>query len=212
MTQKVFFTSDTHFGHVVGLSVFHRNFSSIEEHDECLIENINRTVGKRDFLYHLGDFCWHSTDSLKIDFAKRILDQIVCTNIHLIMGNHDPKGKDGRLKPLFANQFESCQHYKVVRIPCASDDKKHMVVLSHYPIKSWESMHKGSFHLYGHCHATLPEDGTLSLDVGVDSVAFILGGNSLENYRPISSVEVCDLLDGMKIKTVDGHGLVITKE
>ena len=42
--QKIFFTSDTHFGHKGGLDVFSRDFQSIDEHDGYLIDKINSVV------------------------------------------------------------------------------------------------------------------------------------------------------------------------
>jgi len=191
--QKIFFTSDTHFGHEGGLGVFSRDFQSIDEHDGFLIDKINSVVGKRDFLYHLGDFCWGNTDRKKIVFAQELLKKIRCKNIHLIMGNHDPRGKDCKPKEEFAKLFASCYSYRVIKIPV-----KIHVVLSHFPIRSWEGMHKGYYHLYGHSHGTLPENGTLSFDVGVDSIGYV----------PISAEKVCDRLSSRRIKTVDGHGLV----
>jgi|10_taG_2_1085330.scaffolds.fasta_scaffold62884_3 calcineurin-like phosphoesterase family protein len=190
--QKIFFTSDTHFGHEAGLDIFPRDFQSIGEHDEYLVDRINSTVGKRDYLYHLGDFCWGDTDRKKIVFSQKLLDKIRCKNIHLIMGNHDPRGKDCKPKEEFAKLFASCYSYRVIKI------LNNRVVLSHFPIRSWEGMHRGYYHLYGHSHGTLPENGTLSFDVGVDSIGYV----------PISAEEVCDRLGSRKIKTVDGHGLV----
>ena len=190
--QKIFFTSDTHFGHEGGLDVFSRDFQSIHEHDGFIIDKINSVVGKRDYLYHLGDFCWGDTDSKKIVFAGELRNKIKCRNVHLIMGNHDPSSKSGRPRDEFADLFASCSYYKVIKIP------NNRVVLCHFPIRSWEGMHKGYYHLYGHSHGTLPENGTLSFDVGVDSIGYI----------PMSAEEVCDRLSSRKIKTVDGHGLV----
>ena len=124
------------------------------------------------------------------------------------MGNHDPRGKDCKPKEEFAKLFASCYSYRVVNLkplvycsPSTSFCPDIRVVLSHFPIRSWEGMHKGYFHLYGHSHGTLPENGTLSFDVGVDSVG----------YAPISSEEVLKKLSSGKIKTVDGHGLIQSK-
>tara|TARA_R110000765_G_scaffold150854_2_gene253525 strand:- start:1946 stop:2596 length:651 start_codon:yes stop_codon:yes gene_type:complete len=206
--QKKFFTSDTHFGHKGALDIFTRNFPSIDDHDDYIIDKINNTVGKRDFLYHLGDFCWGDTDKKKIVFAKELLRKIKCKNIHLIMGNHDPRGKDCKPKEEFAKLFASCYSYRVINIKTlvfesylSSLVMDNRIVLSHFPIRSWEGMHRGYYHLYGHSHGTLPENGTLSFDVGVDSIGYV----------PISSEEVYERLSSSKIKTVDGHGLIQSK-
>ena len=43
------------------------------------------------------------------------------------------------------------------------------VYLCHYAFRTWNQMHRGSWHLYGHSHGTLPElETSRSFDVGVD--------------------------------------------
>ena len=55
MSQQRFITSDLHFGHKNILEYDKRPFSSIEEHDESLIENWNSLVRPQDLVYCLGD-------------------------------------------------------------------------------------------------------------------------------------------------------------
>jgi calcineurin-like phosphoesterase family protein len=209
--QKIFFTSDTHFGHQNILEFTERPFTGIADHDEALIDNINAAVGRTDFLYHLGDFCFGFTAAKQVSFAREILSKINCKNIHIVVGNHDPRSRRGQPKEDFAALFNSCMQYHIARIPQAlSVDEmltapKKRVVLNHYAIRSWEGMHKGVYHLYGHSHATLPENNTLSFDVGVDAVALRYGLDNPDNYRPISSFEVYDILKDREVKSVDGH-------
>ena len=206
--QRIFFISDTHFGHENIMGFTNRPFTSIEEHDETIISNINEVVGRKDYLYHLGDFCWEDTARKQTLFAKEILTKLRCKNIHMIVGNHDPLTNDGQPREDFADLFQSCSPYKVVRIPETAISSqlltatKRKVILFHYAIRSWWGMHGGSYHLYGHSHATLPENDTRSFDVGVDSTAILFG-----DYRPISSLEVCERLIDRVPRTVDGHGV-----
>ena len=209
--QKIFFTADTHFGHQNILEFTERPFTDIAEHDEILINNINTTVGRTDFLYHLGDFCFGRTANYQTQFAKELLTRINCKNIHLILGNHDPRSRRGQPREEFAQLFNSCMQYHIARIPAAltveemlSAPKKR-IILNHYAIRSWEGMHRGSYHLYGHSHATLPENDTLSFDTGVDAIALRHGIQDPNNYRPISSFEVYSILKDREIKSVDGH-------
>ena len=210
--QKIFFTSDTHFGHANIINYSNRPFKTIEEHDEVLINNINQMVGRRDFLYHLGDFCWGDTARKQIIIAKDILSKINCKNIYLIVGNHDPRGNGGQPNEDFAKLFKSCVNYHVVRVPLTDDQDaalaapRHQIILSHYAIRTWEGQHKGTYHLYGHSHATMPYDNTLSFDVGVDAIATSIGLDDPQNYRPISSFEVVERLQDKEIVAADGHG------
>src|SRR5699024_1596488 len=61
-----------------------RNFSTMEEHNQTIVDGINSTVGEDDTLYCLGDWSFGGLDKIW-EFRK----QIKCKNIHLILGNHD---------------------------------------------------------------------------------------------------------------------------
>jgi calcineurin-like phosphoesterase family protein len=53
--SEILFVSDTHFGHYNIIRHCNRPWT-VEEHDEKLIEAWNSAVGKKDIVYHLGDF------------------------------------------------------------------------------------------------------------------------------------------------------------
>lgn len=142
----IWFISDTHFGHkniVCGVSEWGdksgcRDFPDIPAHDTHIIDLINTRVGRRDTLYHLGDFSFGGESKI-----RNYRDQIECETIHLILGNHDHHiQRHGGQKYGFA----SVQHY--VELSTRSVD----VVLCHYPIESWSNLERGSIHLHGHVH------------------------------------------------------------
>lgn len=86
--SNVFFTSDTHFNHKNIIAFCDRPFFSLEEMNEALIANFNRVVGKKDTVYHLGDFAmgqWH--------LAQPIFDRLNGAKKILIKGNHDQSKK-----------------------------------------------------------------------------------------------------------------------
>src|SRR5690606_3767774 len=107
---KTFFTADLHLQHEGVLAMSGRRFDSIEEHDDHLIEQINSTVAWNDRLFLLGDICWRQFDS----YAKKIR----CTNLHLIVGNHDRASFDKNVK--------TCQDVDLIQV------QGHKVFLSHY--------------------------------------------------------------------------------
>lgn len=87
MSHNTFFTADTHFGHK-GMIEFLREdgtklrpFSTIEEHDETIIQNWNNIVRPMDRVYHLGDCV----------INRRCLATLSRLNGRkkLIRGNHD---------------------------------------------------------------------------------------------------------------------------
>lgn len=153
--ERVWFTSDTHFGHknILRFCAQSRPVASIEEHDARLIANWQAQVAPQDRVYHLGDmfFC-------NITRARAIMEQLP-GRIHLIYGNHDrviQSNSDLRGK------FEAVHDYKEIRL----DDIK--VCLFHFPIHEWHQVHRGSFHLYGHVHGSVQIPGR-AMDVGVDT-------------------------------------------
>lgn len=83
----IFFVSDTHFGHKNILTFtradgsFMRSFCSVEEMDEHIIEQWNKTVRPQDKIYHLGD----------VAMKKAGIATVGRCNGHkrLVRGNHD---------------------------------------------------------------------------------------------------------------------------
>ena len=82
--QKIFFTSDLHFGHENVLRFDNRPFETVEEMDDELIKRWNDKVAKGDLVYVLGDLIWKTATNEAVQIIKRLNGQIV-----LIKGNHD---------------------------------------------------------------------------------------------------------------------------
>lgn len=133
-----YFIADTHFGHKNCMAFDNRPFKSIEEHDQKLIDNWNKTVGIDDDVYWLGDISWHR--SLK---TLEILNQLNGV-IHLIRGNHDNKILKNRD---VQSRFIEIVDYKELTL---SDGKG--LVLCHYPIPCFKNHYYGWNHFYGHVH------------------------------------------------------------
>ena len=177
-TGRVYITSDTHFGHkniCRGVTNWRtqdgeipidstRDFQTIEQMNERLIDGINHHVGQDDTLIMLGDVSFGGFDNIGI-----FLERLVCHNIHLILGNHDHHIENNR--DHVKGRFLSVQHYMEINI----NDRN--FVLCHYPLQSWHGMNKGVIHLHGHVH--LPENRKFGngkkMDVGVD-------GNGMDPY------------------------------
>ena len=152
-----YFTSDTHFTDPRVLRIDQRPFNSVSAHDEALIANWNQTVGTLDEVWHLGDFGRGTTN--RID---DILQQLHGTK-HLIIGNNDESAT------LAAVGFASRQHYAELVIA------ERLLILCHYPFRTWNQMGKGAINLHGHSHGKL-SPATRQRDVGVDAW----------NYRPVA--------------------------
>ena len=81
--SKVFFVSDTHFGHKKIIEYLDRPFSSTEEMDKIMVENQNKKVSKNDEIYILGDFAFGNQE-----YIKNLLYSLNGKK-YMIRGNHD---------------------------------------------------------------------------------------------------------------------------
>lgn len=174
--KKIWFISDTHFGHKNIIKYCNRPFNNVHEMDEALIRNWNETVGQDDMVYHVGDFAMGS------DPAK-ILRRLNGSKI-LIKGNHDKR-------PQTAHGWSEIHNYLEIYI------ENQFIVLFHYSMRVWNKSHHGAWMLYGHSHNTLPDDpNSKSIDVGVDC----------HDYRPISFEDVKRIMAKKNTIPVDHHG------
>lgn len=153
----VWFTSDNHFWHknIKKFCPNTRQGETVEEMNELMIEAHNSVVGRNDVVFFLGDFSF--TDAQR---TKEIIGRLNGQK-HLIFGNHD---KVIRGDKSIQNMFVSVQDYKRTSID------KQSIILLHYPMREWESMHHGSVHLFGHVHGNLMhKPHGRSMDVGIDT-------------------------------------------
>ena len=176
----IWFTSDTHFGHANVLEFCDRPYADIDAMNRGLVRAINALVAPRDHLYVLGDFSY----KLTVEEAQRIRERIMCENVHLVPGNHD---KDWT-QPAVAGTF-------IVEPPiCVLRERRHKVVLSHYPMIDWQAMAHSSIHLHGHIHAPGAynewnrANRILRYDVGVDA----------NGCKPVSMSEVFAFFKGVE--------------
>lgn len=183
--EGLWFTSDTHFNHANILKFTNRPFENIAEHDEALIKNWNDRVGNDDTVFHLGDFCFGSSQKI-MEIREKLNGNII-----LIRGNHDDKNLQRSLWSLFEDV--------VYQAKILVDGRT--VYLNHFPFLCFA---RGSFDLYGdgysinlfgHVHSgpncTTDDNSRLSIlyptqyDVGVDN----------NNYAPISWNEVKSIIE-----------------
>lgn len=187
--MTTFFTSDTHYDHANVIKHAKRPFQDVHEMNQALIDNWNRVVSPQDHVYHLGDF----TFSSKRERIVELLGQLN-GSIHVIWGNHDKVAVKLHGKEPF-DKLASASYYKEIEV------QGQKIVLMHYGMRVWNKSHYGSWHLYGHSHATLSPHGR-SVDVGVDS-HWITGK---PEYVPFSFEQVQAYMTTRDFVPVDHHG------
>lgn len=184
VNMNKYFFADTHLNQPFNRENTPFSSLTIQDWDDMIIENINSTVDRKNYLYILGDFC----DPKKLNYFRH---KIYCRHIKFIRGNHD--AKIGRLKQVFGenNVFDQT----------TTKVNGRFTVLNHYPMAYWEQSHRGSWHLHGHTHGNRELTmlnafpGYQGLDVGPESAWQKLGV-----CRPFSEQEISDILSD-----VDGH-------
>ena len=160
--MAIFFTSDTHFGHGGALGLYRRPFASVAAMNEALVARWNQTVGPEDTVWHLGDFAIRQRPDVVADLLARLHG-----HKHLIAGNNDPPATRA------LQGWESMQSYLEIETDGG------LLVLCHYPFRSWRGMGKGWVNLHGHSHGRLKPQPR-QFDVGVD----------VWDFRPVSLSEI----------------------
>ena len=176
--DKLFFTSDTHFGHFNICKYCHRPFTSRSEMDTTLMMLWNGVVPEDGIVVHCGDFMLpHDTDVKEyMRYMSKLNGRIL-----LLRGNHDRIDLGLENEKLISVQDKAMIEVDSVKI-----------YAEHYPCAAFN----GDYHIYGHVH-TLSDgicygiDGDVSkvmkrttYDVGVDQ----------NGYEPISYWRLCDII------------------
>lgn len=181
---NIWITSDTHWSHtnIAGPSVSswnkgYRDYGSVAEMNDAIVDSFNTRAGKDDLIYHLGDWSFGGKGKV-VEF----MDRLVCKNVILIYGNHD---------------YNIRKHYKHLFLETHELLNRKIAgkrfILCHFALRVWEKSHHGSFHCYGHSHHSLPELGK-SMDVGW-----------CKFRRPLHIDEVIETLSNREVQFVDHH-------
>lgn len=184
--MTIYFTSDLHINHTNVLKYCSRPWQNVEEMNNGLVDRWNARVRPDDEVYILGDVAL-SRPEVIIPYLKRMMG-----TKYLIEGNHDRKNLKN---DEFRSQFAWVRPMYELVVP---DTPSQMIVLCHFAMRVWNKSHRGSWQLYGHSHASLPDDpNSLSMDVGVDVPVC--------NYAPISYHEIKAIMKNKTWKPVDHH-------
>jgi calcineurin-like phosphoesterase family protein len=183
--QKVFFTSDTHFGHNNILKFCQRPWADIKAHNAGIVELWNSVVGPDDIVFHMGDVCWFNSRHETYKLLKQLNG-----HIYIVLGNHDTE-----------DQFELCAQ-RMPNFTVLGDTtvlflrgvegypQTLEIVLNHYPLMTWSHRDRTALQFFGHIHSGPRSTCKFDCDLPLYSYQYDVGCDN-NDYTPI---EIRDLL------------------
>lgn len=223
---RLFFTSDTHFGHANIIKYCHRPFLSERDKEEL----------SRIGAWHDGNWKGEGSSNWRMTpEAVEMMDEELLKQINAVVGEKDILYHLGDFA-MPARQFnyrDRCRYYRD-RIKCRTvylvwgnhDDRRirdlfnetydlkaisppgmsAKIVLCHYAMAVWDGSHRGNLQLYGHSHSEAEPwlertmTGRRSMDVGVDNAYKLVGA-----FRPFSLDEILTRLQKRPGFAFDHH-------
>ena len=143
--SKVFFISDLHFGHKYVIAFDKRPFKNVQEMEREMIRRWNAKVSPEDHVFVVGDMFGKVTTAHAGEIVHTLNGKI-----HLIRGNHDPKGE------LFESLFEAVVPSKAIQVRVRGEKQK--VIMRHRLLPVFRGNDEGVVHLYGHTHGSAVTD------------------------------------------------------
>lgn len=174
-----YFTSDLHLGHKRCAMEFraHLNYENVDEHDEFILETLNKYIKENDKVFHLGDFSFGNPEK----YLSRLKGQWF-----FIVGNHDDKNK-------LINACKSFGFKFPVEILDYRSEDGTPITMCHYPMITWNKSHHGAWQLHGHHHGAHGDTEKVLPDAKRMNVAWDCVG-----YKPLTFQEVKSFMDKKK--------------
>lgn len=179
--DHLYFIGDPHIGHANIIDYCNRDSHSIEQMDMRFKDDWNHVVTEKDDIFVVGDFFFKMRNS----DIKKYIEDLTYNRMYLVIGNHDERGV--LQAKYLRDYFTEIEDRFEIRV---NDDELsydfQTIILDHYPMMSWNHMHRGAWHLYGHVHTTRQHPNPNALEVGYD--------NDYINGKPISYTDVKKLI------------------
>lgn len=182
-----------------------RGFDSIHEHNQYIKRAWRETLNDNSIIFLLGDTCFGYNAQ---EVLLQLFDSVPFKECYLLPGNHTAGWKqlleltdsEGLYKPYGEHKLENKSLYLTPNY-IELIINGHSVVLSHYPIASWNGQGRGSYMLHAHVHGTLEKSdlGKLLYLSRIKEVSFE------KCPKPVSFNEVKKSFD-QSIITFDHHG------
>lgn len=133
MTQRTLFIGDTHFNHKRIHEKFRTQFSSDDEHDNFIHNNIIEAADTNTSLWLMGDTFFNPSGFWRLEAFRQKYQQV-----NIVLGNHCHNQL-----PRYALQFKNVNVYGV--------QQRYGLWLSHVPVPDYE-LYRGNC-IHGHMHS-----------------------------------------------------------
>lgn len=170
----IYVISDTHFNHENIIEYTNRPFETVNEMNQTIIDNWNKTVGENDLVIHLGDFAL-CNDRAYMEIMQQLKGKIV-----LLRGNHDNRGKSKYIQKFC---FEEVFQREIV-LQTRKEEKLEFkeILMTHRPIDKEVLEERGfDLNIHGHTHNTSNIDD-IYWNVSVENIEYT--PQKLELYTP----------------------------
>ncbi len=177
--DRLYFTSDSHFGHENIIKYCSRPFKSVSEMDEELILRWNKMVPANGIVIHAGDFTFKSRRDI-LEYRSRLNG-----TIYITPGNHD------NYKELVkAGAFQGIQGLFDISVADPEIEDMQRITICHYPMISWNQSHRGAWQFFGHHHGSYTPEKIVQIDIGVDNF----------DYAPVSYQKLKEIITKKAVK------------
>ena len=153
--NKIYITSDLHFGHDKYFMYSPREFDTIQEHDETIVKNWNSIIDDTDTVFVLGDIMLGDNEN-----GMKCLRQLR-GHIRIVLGNHDTLTR--------INLYQSVPTISIAGYADVIKYRKYHFYLSHYPtltdnFDGDKPLKARTINLCGHSHT---QDRFVDMDKGL---------------------------------------------
>jgi len=212
--KHIFFIADLHGDHAKIVKICNRPVPFTENldisipeqkrkinelHNDWLIREVyNKYIDKKDEVYLLGDISMAPKND-----AEKFIDRLH-GNKFLISGNHDK------------NIIHSSRFSQICSLKDFTFSRGGLnihIVLSHFPLVSWNRKIHGSFHIFGHVHGRLSNLSSeiekfmgLSWDASIDNKKKYIGLDKKEYDSYCKPLNLYNLIEIMYWKSQIGTG------
>lgn len=130
-----------------------RGFDSSEQHDLAIVQNWNNKATNETIGFLLGDVVFGRNATNDLMF---LAENLQYSKIYIMPGNHQAGWKQ-LFESVEQNVYKASHGGELIFVPNYLEAyvNGQPIVMSHYPILSWNGQGKGSWMLFSHVHGSL---------------------------------------------------------